>query len=65
MESESGENVEYFWMLRKSLLIRFCFVAVFSTRNLLTSTLLAFQIKPQGEIWTLSINRTTVLRFFH
>ena len=36
MESESGENVEYFWMLRKLLLVRFCFVVwiffgVFST----------------------------------
>ena len=26
MESESGENVEYFWMLRKPLLVRFCVV---------------------------------------
>ena len=24
MESESGENVEYFWILRKLLLVRFC-----------------------------------------
>ena len=36
MESERGENVEYFWMLRKLLLVRFCFVlwvffSVFST----------------------------------
>ena len=36
-------------------------MAVFSTRNLLTSTLLAFTKKAQGEIWTLSINRTTLL----
>ena len=37
-------------------------MAVFSTQNLLTSTLPAVsQIKPQGEIWTLSIDRTTLL----
>ena len=28
MESESGENVEYFWMLRKPLLVLFCGVGI-------------------------------------
>ena len=26
MESESAENVGFFWLLRKPLLVRFCFV---------------------------------------
>ena len=51
MESESGENVGFFWMLRKPLLVRFCFVvwALFSIFPIFWITSFGVCTRPQHQ----------------